>query len=720
MPTTDNPFITDQPIEKADDDLLGRASFSRELGNAINAYKGKDSMVVGLYGAWGSGKTSIINMAMDHIKNTPTKNNKEKYNVIVRFNPWNYSDQNQLITQFFAQLSTELKKPNFSDNDKEMAEKTAGLLLEYALIIEPTASIFIASFLARLAKIFRSYKVKDLAAVKSDLQKSLLQIPAQIIIVIDDIDRLNNTEIRQIFQLVKSLGDFHNTVYLLAFDRQVVTDALAEVQKGSGNEYLEKIVQVPFEMPLADEQEIEKLLLDHLKELIEKDTRKSPTFNSMHWWNIYHSGLRNFLKNIRDVNRYINSLRFSYGLVKDEVNPVDFIAITALQVFLPEVYSSIKSNKSLFTGAFTSGEHIPIQKDKEMRACDEILNKANGLIKEEQLKDFIKFLFPRIDAIYRSNPYSVSGTTKECSRGRICDPYIFDSYFSLYLPKSEIPMKKISRVAATTNSYSGFSQELNSLIKEEKIIKFLSRFRSDYIQARDENALPEKNIPNVIKAIINLGDLFPGSDAEFVEPEPFRSISSMLDELLEQITDKVKRYKILKDAIASAKDGLYTSVYIIGWLDSSRASATGEVDILSTEQLAELKKLACGKIEKCANGGTLSKQPGLRLVLHYWEQWEAPSKAKDFVATLIKTDEGLINFIASFLSTSTHYNTEHYVGETRRHISPEAIGKYVETKSIKGRVRKIEQSNKFDKYSDRQKLAVNIFLDTVDRENTDA
>ena len=51
----------------------------------------------------------------------------------------------------------------------------------------------------------------------------------KIIVTIDDIDRLTKEEIIAVFQLVKNLADFPNTVYLLAFDYDIVTKALEEV-----------------------------------------------------------------------------------------------------------------------------------------------------------------------------------------------------------------------------------------------------------------------------------------------------------------------------------------------------------------------------------------------------------------------------------------------------------------------------------------------------------
>ena len=68
--------------------------------------------------------------------------------------------------------------------------------------------------------------------------------------MIDDIDRLNHVEIRQVFQLVKKLADFKNTVYLLAFDKDVVLDGFeAKCKQAPGEQYLEKIITVPFDVP---------------------------------------------------------------------------------------------------------------------------------------------------------------------------------------------------------------------------------------------------------------------------------------------------------------------------------------------------------------------------------------------------------------------------------------------------------------------------------------
>ncbi|WP_421792013.1 P-loop NTPase fold protein [Gardnerella sp. DNF01157] len=129
-------YVADKPIEKADEDLLGRSDFAEQFGKSICEYDSKDGLVIGLYGKWGSGKTSIINMAISEIPinedeakkvekekwysklykrirrfDTSQKTEEENQNhnpIVIKFSPWNYSDKNNLISLFFYELKNKL------------------------------------------------------------------------------------------------------------------------------------------------------------------------------------------------------------------------------------------------------------------------------------------------------------------------------------------------------------------------------------------------------------------------------------------------------------------------------------------------------------------------------------------------------------------------------------------------------------------------------------
>ena len=93
----------DLPITKARDDILNRSSFAKNLAKVLLEYSCSSSFSIGLYGEWGSGKTSLLNMVIEEIAD------KDSHAVILRFNPWLCSDSKQLISQFFKQLATAIK-----------------------------------------------------------------------------------------------------------------------------------------------------------------------------------------------------------------------------------------------------------------------------------------------------------------------------------------------------------------------------------------------------------------------------------------------------------------------------------------------------------------------------------------------------------------------------------------------------------------------------------
>jgi predicted KAP-like P-loop ATPase len=716
-------FKPDQPIKSHKDDKLDRFSFAQSLGNAILNYKEKDSIVIGLFGAWGSGKTSIINMALEHIDLFSKNKNDDEKPIVIKFNPWNYSDQNQLVTQFFKQLSIVLRRPDHASDAKKAGEQ----LETYAKFFEPFALIPTVGPFARILSVLiknigsatRSWgdlKSNDLNAIRSELNELLGKQPHKIIVVIDDIDRLNNTEIRQIFQLIKSLGNFPNTIYLLAFDMNVVKNALEKVQECSGIEYLEKVVQIPFEIPLISKQEVERLLFSKLDELI-KDLPENK-WNQNYWINIYNSGLKYFFRNIRDVTRYINSLRFSFEIVKGEVNAIDFLAIIGVQVFFPEVYYGIRDNKDIFAGTFDSspGRNDTV-KEQAKKRCDEIIGRVNES-QQEVMKDFLKILFPKLESIYGYSHFGndwMYNWRRDC---RICSPDIFDIFFRFSLPKGEISQKEIETIVSLGNNANSFAEALLKLSEDKRrIIRLLERLE-DYTQSD----IPEENIEPIITALMDTGDLFPEGDSGiFVTDTPMR-ILRLCYQLSHRFDSSEKRFNIFNHAIQKATRSLYTIVHEVGVLGqehgkfSSKESPEPKDKLtVNVEQLEKLEKLACDKIENWAKDGRLKKHEHLLPILFRWKEWGQREKINHFVNSTIKNDDGLIDFIASFLNKHTiSHGMSDYVGKIDWRINLKNVEEFVDLKNIELRIRKILSSSDFEELDARKKLAIKTFLDTID------
>ena len=129
--------------------------------------------------------------------------------------------------------------------------------------------------------------------------------------MIDDIDRLNNSQIRAIFQLVNSLAGFPNMIYLLSFDREIVVRALQEEQKCDGEEYLEKIIQVPFDIPEADKTLVNAVFFERLTNII---FAEQYNLDHEYWGMVFQTCISPYIVNIRDVNRVLNAFEFKYNL----------------------------------------------------------------------------------------------------------------------------------------------------------------------------------------------------------------------------------------------------------------------------------------------------------------------------------------------------------------------------------------------------------------------
>ena len=394
-------FIYDNPIETEKDDFLSRKGFSQHLGKSLLNWKEKESLVIAIYGEWGSGKSSVINLAKEFIEKTD-ENDKP---TIIEFNPWRFSEQNNLSEHFFNEIAKELEIRQESDADKKIAEKLKiyasllsltpdkslfdnlfsktilgfGLLgisgsqliewfnvpydwIKYILFISGFSLIFIEIFKDYLTKVSdffynkADYNKKSVIEAKSEIKDELIKRQKKLIVVIDDIDRLNQSEIKQIFRLIRINADFPHTIYLLAFDRNIIEKNLEEQVGVSGKDYLNKIVQVNFDIPFTKPSKISVFLFKELDRVLGVLPESGQEFfgqDDPYWANIYNSGFKEFFKNIRDVKKFASSLEFNISQMYQgevmEVNPIDFIAIEAIRVFVPDFHSFMKSRNSLFT-----------------------------------------------------------------------------------------------------------------------------------------------------------------------------------------------------------------------------------------------------------------------------------------------------------------------------------------------------------------------------------
>ncbi|MBX3417533.1 MAG: hypothetical protein KF851_08030 [Pirellulaceae bacterium] len=115
--TVTSQINADRPIQTLEQDLLERGTFCFSLANAIREWRGEESLVIGLYGPWGSGKSSVKNMVVSLLEKSEPKI------PVVEFNPWSWSGEDRLASAFFDELGAALPALGHGADSEALAKK---------------------------------------------------------------------------------------------------------------------------------------------------------------------------------------------------------------------------------------------------------------------------------------------------------------------------------------------------------------------------------------------------------------------------------------------------------------------------------------------------------------------------------------------------------------------------------------------------------------------
>ncbi len=712
-------FDADRPIQKSEQDRLGRTVFSKSLARCILDHKNTESLVIGLNGSWGSGKTSIINLTLEELHFASGNMFDDERPIILNFSPWSYSGQDQLVYSFFRRLTSEMRNATYF----EKSDKIIYLLELYISFFThkpvPKAMRIKHSWFRRFGKSRKTTKDvsgwesgRDLTMVKSELNELLAHQKHKIIIFIDNIPRLMDQEINQIFQIVKSIGDFANTVYILAFDKEYVMKAMNRVHGVGGAEYIDKLIQLPFNIPGISKQDLMVILLDRLKKLLVVVPEDS--WDKEYWADIYYSMLQYFFENVRDITRYVNTLSFGFSWVKELVNPVDFFAITAIEVFEPRVYYGVRDNKGLFTDLADSVYDFDAEKLAEDKSrCDEILNRAEKIPKDLLLQLLIR-LFPRLRSMYEPKIEFYHSEAIARKNKRICTLDVFDIYFRLSIPSGSFSETEMKAILDLSSDEEGFALALVRLNKDERIPQFLDAFDSLTM-----HKIPVKNIPNVISAFMDSADLFPAGDNSILSCNTATLIHRIFHQLLRRMPDREERFAAFSNAILKATNSIYIIVHEIR--EQFKEHMENEDDYVPVEyrdftpdQILRLKELAVNKILSWVDMKRLSEHPKFLSLLEAWKAWGNEMECREYVAAITQDDRGLLAFLCAALHEPIEQTISKLEPNPAWRMYLKNIDDFIPSRALIPHATLMFKDVGFEKLREKEQVALLIFLDLVE------
>lgn len=329
-------FMSDTP---SDSDMLKRDRYAKYLLDKIfQTYyvqneKGKNrnhSFVIHIGENYGQGKSSFLLMLKKYASYNPTKV------IYIEFLPWLCDNEESIIREFFNIFiaSVSFRLPSIQHS----VRKYMSLLLD-AISVKGFHGLYFD------LKFFKHHDtIKD---VHDEIRKELLNIDRPIVVTIDDVDRLQSSELMMVFKLIRDVADFPNVYYIIAADNNYLESMLKSRNVMNPSEYLKKFFNFEFQMP-ANEKIALDVLLDNINTLLNKMFADSDVIQDC-LDRIRKLDIAQYIfANMREVYRFLNVLNMQFDLIKSNKSMnfdyYDLFCLTVLKFRCPEFYILLRDN----------------------------------------------------------------------------------------------------------------------------------------------------------------------------------------------------------------------------------------------------------------------------------------------------------------------------------------------------------------------------------------
>lgn len=692
----------DAPLTDPAQDDFGYATFAQRIAEAICKTPSPQGLVVAVHGPWGVGKSTFLNFVKYDIDKLP----RAEQPVVVDFNPWWFSNREDLAGQFLAHFRAGLPQESkeFRAIGNALAEYSGaiGKVIAGAYGI-PWLDIPIGFLLTKFKR-----KPSDVPTLKRKIDEELRKAGKRFVFIVDDIDRLAPDEMLELFKVVKALADFPNVVYLLSFDRKLVAGSLTSSLGVDGDAYIEKIVQLPCSLPIVDPARLQKKLFEELDRILE--SLPVAKFDETYWGNVFVDGLSQYIRKPRDVVRIVNALRVLYPAAAGEVNPVDFIAVEFLRVFEPDVYDVVATHKDMFA------RHPGVRySEPEKDFHNEWLQRVPADRRPKVMR-LARHLFPRLSEVWGNMTYGSEWAARWRRELRVCSPEIFDVYFQFGVASDSLRRSDLDELVAVAGQPDQVSARLMaaSAVKRpdgsSKAGEVIARLQDM------EDELSSDAATGILTSLFEIGDVVLSSDDEKGGLTAFRNrwrLGWLVSHLMKRIPETAREDFLRR--LVSQGEALGLIAQTVMDIDKYRSERDGSNNSalaqLGEPFSAELKSIAVARFN-CLDDEQLLAIPDLPFVIYRWVEWSHADAVSARVNRIVSSDADLIRFLEKYLSWGARQGGNDRVVQRVPYVRPKDIAVVTDVESLEPRVREMLRGN--DLTAD-QKIAGEEFLKGMER-----
>jgi hypothetical protein len=643
-------LLSDNPIGRPDEDLIGRANVVNQITSVIRDFDSEGSFVIAVTGDWGTGKTSALNLVLQELK-------EDKSIIPVMFDPWylsvgNGQDLNAILKRFFDTLEDAIRSRVFRPNISK-------ILSRYYKAIAPVAE----KSPIRLDFLFDE-RASDLEAIKKELNANIKQLGAKILVVIDDLDRMDVLEIAYVFKLIRLCVNFDNVIYVVVFDRLFIQGQLMKEfdSEARAKDYIDKIVQLELPLPKVEPTILDMVFSRYLREaerqlnvalLQDQDfiDRLQSVFNP---YILY------LLNNIRLIKLFINRYLLVVPVVKGEVNYFDLLVLEIVRQKYPQVYEAIYRHPEYFTYRNSINWAFPSDnKDKEVAQFFESVVASLDTESREAILSLLGSVFNSVHCYHRKLNifYDTNLDSSYYKLKSAAHPYYFPRYFTLAVQQGAFPDVAWDNFIAQINTAT--EDQVKQLI-DTTIGELLRSNSAGHWLSRMRLSVPKINrqqIPALLLATTNRAKDFSDESAgSFDLGGDYRLMNFLVVDLLEQLEPEQVEDVAMR-LIESCPDVsfLHDLMY---WFEPDRAEGEHAEPRFPQVDFQKLKQFASARLRKAyiedgRNILTESHHHGGLYALKYFLE---PAEYRSYIQQLLEQDGKNALLFLTALTSHGHWS----------------------------------------------------------------
>jgi len=495
----------------------------------------------------------------------------------------------------------------------------------------------IYTILVQLPKAAKAGDSLRLEELRERLVKALAQSPTRVVILVDDLDRLDRDEIHMLFRLVKACTDLPNVCFVLAFDEDMVAASLgaryAEGGISAGRSFLEKVIQVPLWLPIATSEDLRTICFEQVKAIIASAGVKLTDKEFREFSTGFEHGVMVRLTTLRVANRYGNGLRFAFFALAGKVNPVDLLLIEALRAFYPDIYALVRNNYSDFSGIEIRILGTNADKSRAGRLLSPVLERLNQ-DEAEAVKHLLIDLFPCLKNIYKdmTDYYHPDDGKQSTREKRISSPRYCPRYFTYAVDVLDAEMTSLLGVAATSD-VEAVRELLNSLFTGKMAARLIEKLRLV------ESTLDEVTAKTLALAIAPLGGALPNPLDLLSSVHPFGQAAVLTSHLLARIPDRKNRMSVAIQVVKTAEP-FWFAAECIRWFRVTDRPEKENSNALTKEETKQVRIQLVKRIKAAAKAGDPLFDPSASrqgLLLFEWQFIEGTGPVQEHLQRVFAT-----------------------------------------------------------------------------------